>query len=120
MRTSGILAQAKPTTRSTRFSPHAYEVTSSGSHVQVVAVSGPNTINIDHSSEGHPVRSKAAASVQDLVEQVKTLDGDSDSSSDSDGSGIEIADEDKIDEAGLDTGIKDYKEDGMFAYMDNR
>jgi hypothetical protein len=39
---------------------------------------------------------------------------------DSDGSGIEIADEDEIDEAGWDTGIKDYKEDGMFAYMDNR
>jgi hypothetical protein len=39
-----------------------------------------------------------------------------------DGSGIEIAheDENEIDEAGLDTGIKDYKEDGMFAYTDNR
>jgi hypothetical protein len=66
-----------------------------------------------------PVRSKAAASVWDLVEQVKTLDGDSDLSSDSDGSGIKIADEDEIDEAGLDTGIKDYKEDGIFAYTDN-
>jgi hypothetical protein len=41
-------------------------------------------------------------------------------SSDSDGSGIEIVNEDDIDEAGLDTGIKDYEEDGMFAYMDNR
>jgi hypothetical protein len=65
-------------------------------------------------------RSKAAASVRDLVEQVNTLDGDSNSSSDSDGSGIEIADEDEIDEAGLDTGIKDYEEDRMFAYTDNR
>jgi hypothetical protein len=77
-------------------------------------------IDIDHSSEGRPVHSKAAASVWDLVEQVKTSDGDSDLSSDSDGSGIEIADEDKIDEAGLDTGIKEYEEDGMFAYTDNR
>jgi hypothetical protein len=33
MRTSGISAQAKPTTHSTRSSPHAYEVTSSGSRV---------------------------------------------------------------------------------------
>jgi hypothetical protein len=119
-RTSGISAQAKPTTHSTKSSPHAYEVTSLGSHVQVVAVSRPNTIDIDHSSEGRPVRSKAAASVQDLVEQVKTLDGDSDSSSDSDGSGIEITDDDEIDEASLDTDIKDYEEDGMFAYTDNR
>jgi hypothetical protein len=52
MRTSGISAQAKPTTRSTRSSPHAYDVTSSGSCVQVVAISGPNMIDIDHSSEG--------------------------------------------------------------------
>jgi hypothetical protein len=80
MRTSGISAQAKPTTCSTRSSPHAYKITSSGSHVQVVAVSGPNMIDIDYSSEGRPVCSKAAASVWDLVEQVKTLDGDSDSS----------------------------------------
>jgi hypothetical protein len=113
-------AQAKPTTRSTRSSPHASQVTSSGSRVQVVAVSGPNTMDVDHSSEGRPVRSKAAAAVRDLVEQVKTLDGDSDSSSDSDGSGIEIVDEDDIDEADLDTGIEDYEEDEMFSYTDNR
>jgi hypothetical protein len=111
-RTFGISAQAKPTTCSTRSSPHAYEVTSSGSHVQVVAISGPN---IDYSSEGYSVHSQTAASVQDLIEQVKTLDGDSDSSSDSDGSGIEIVDEDDIYEASLDTGIKDYEEYRMFA-----
>ena len=115
-------AQAKPTTRSTRSSPHASQVTSSGSRVQVVAVSGlgPNAMDVDHSSEGRPVRSKAAAAVRDLVEQVKTLDGDSDSSSDSDSSGIEIVDEDRIDEADLDTGIEDYEEDEMFSYTDNR
>jgi hypothetical protein len=120
MRTSGISAQAKPTTHSTRSSPHAYEVISSGSHVQAVAIPGPNTIDVDYSSEGHPIRSKAATSIWDLIEQVKTLDGDSNLSSDLDGSGIKIVDEDDIDEAGLDTSIKDYEEDGMFAYTDNR
>jgi hypothetical protein len=59
-----------------------------------ITVSGPNTIDVDHSSEGYPVHSKAAASVWDLIEQVKTLDRDSSSSSDSDSSGIEIVDKD--------------------------